>query len=130
MSARGATASDRGSAPVEFVLVGALLTLLFASLLQLGLLLYVRNVAISDATEGARYAANADRSCAEGEAWTRDELRSTVAASVVDVRCAVSGADGVVTMTVVVRAPVLGMLGDVGNLTLTGHAVDEHQVLQ
>src|SRR3954449_13375699 len=117
---------DRGSAPVEFVLVGALLTLLFASLVQLGLLLHVRNVAVSDATEGARYAANADRDCADGERWTREQLAGTVPATVVAGRCAYDGA-GVVTMSVVVRAPVLGLLGDVGTLHLTGHAVDEHQ---
>ncbi|MFL6136734.1 MAG: TadE family protein [Frankiaceae bacterium] len=118
---------DRGSAPVEFVLVGALLTLLFASLVQLGLLLHVRNVAVADATEGARYAANADRDCADGEQWTREQLAGTVPAAVLDVRCGSDGA-GVVTMSVVVRAPVLGLLGDIGTLHLTGHAVDEHQV--
>jgi hypothetical protein len=118
---------DAGSAPVDFVLVGALLTVLFASLVQLGLVLYTRNVGASAATEGARYAANADRSCADGERWTRDELRRSVGGTVVDVRCASSGG-GVVAVSVTVRPPVLGLLGDVGTLHLTGHAVDEHAV--
>lgn len=130
MDRSGASRTARGSAPVEFVLVGGLLTVLFASLVQLGLVLYVRNVAISDATEGARYAANADRDCADGVAWTREQLASTVAGTVVDVGCEPGAVSGVVTVTVRVRPPVLGLLGDVGTLRLTGHAVDEHQVLR
>ncbi|BDZ44332.1 TadE/TadG family type IV pilus assembly protein [Naasia aerilata] len=45
-------AHDEGSAPVEFVLVGALLTLLVLSVLQLGLALHVRNTVTDAAAEG------------------------------------------------------------------------------
>jgi len=125
---RATSRLDTGSAPVDFVLVGALLTVLFAALVQLGLLLYTRNVAASAATEGARYAANADRDCSDGEQWTREELARSVAGTVVDVRCSADGQRGVVAVSVTVRPPVLGLLGHVGTLRLTGHAVDEHAV--
>lgn len=55
---------DRGSAPVEFVLVGALLTLLTVSVLQFALALHVRSTLIDAAAEGARHAALADSSLA------------------------------------------------------------------
>ena len=48
------THKDRGSAVVDFALVGGLLTLLFAAVLQLGIALYVHKVLVSCAGEGAR----------------------------------------------------------------------------
>src|SRR5436305_8817756 len=58
------TASDRGgesgSAAVDFVLVGSLVTLLFLAVIQLGVDFHVRNVLAASVAEGARYAANAD----------------------------------------------------------------------
>ena len=61
---------DRGSAVVEFVLVGTLLVALFLGVLQLGLYLHMRNVVVASLAEGAREAANADRDCADGTART------------------------------------------------------------
>ncbi|WP_307807351.1 TadE/TadG family type IV pilus assembly protein [Naasia sp. SYSU D00948] len=46
-------ASDDGSAPAEFVMVGAVLVLLVLSVLQLGLALHVRNTVTDAAAEGA-----------------------------------------------------------------------------
>jgi Flp pilus assembly protein TadG len=51
---------DRGSAPVEFVMVGSLVTLLFLGVLQLGIDFYVRNVVVSCLADGARFGANAN----------------------------------------------------------------------
>lgn len=51
---------DTGSAIAEFVLVGAMVTLLFLAVLQLGVDLYLRNVLAVAAADGARYGANAD----------------------------------------------------------------------
>ena len=67
-----AAARDDGSAVVEFVLVGTLLTLLTLSVLQLGLALLVRNTVLDAASEGARYAALADNDLPDGVARTRD----------------------------------------------------------
>lgn len=55
-----ASAADRGSAPVDFVLVGSLVTLMFLALLQLGIDYYVRDVVAACLADGARYGANAD----------------------------------------------------------------------
>src|SRR3954462_15244476 len=52
--------SDRGSAAVDFVLVGSLVTLLFLAVVQLGIDYHVRNVLAACVAEGARYGANAD----------------------------------------------------------------------
>src|SRR3954447_25830863 len=52
--------TDRGSAPVDFVLVGSLVTLLFLAIVQVGIDYHVRNVLAACAADGARYGANAD----------------------------------------------------------------------
>lgn len=70
-------ARDAGSAPVEFVLVGSLVVFLFLGILQLGLLLHMRNVVVSSASEAARTAANADQTCADA----RDRFRELIADS-------------------------------------------------
>jgi len=53
-------AGDGGAAVVDFVLVSVLVVALFLVALQVGLVLHARNVLVSSAQEGARYAANAD----------------------------------------------------------------------
>ena len=53
MSDRGFWDDDRGSAPVEFVMVAALLTALTLGVIQLGIVTYVRNVVHDAAVEGA-----------------------------------------------------------------------------
>src|SRR4051812_38593001 len=55
-----ATTVDRGSAAVDFVLVGSLVTFLFLAVVQLGIDYHVRNVLAACVAEGARYGANAD----------------------------------------------------------------------
>ena len=52
---------ERGSAVVDFVLVGGLLTLFFLAIIQLTLVLHVRNTLIDAAASGARYGTLADR---------------------------------------------------------------------
>jgi len=58
------TGSDRrgdgGSAAVDFVLVGTLVTLMFLAVVQLGVDYHVRDVLAASVAEGARYGANAD----------------------------------------------------------------------
>ncbi|MET0782884.1 MAG: TadE/TadG family type IV pilus assembly protein, partial [Leifsonia flava] len=62
---------ERGSAVVEFTLVSVLLTTLALAVVQLALALHVRNTVIDAAAEGARYAALADNTLADGEERTR-----------------------------------------------------------
>lgn len=59
---------DRGSAPVEFLLVGLVLTVLTLAILQLALAIYLRNVAHDAAVEGAYHGALADITPEEGAA--------------------------------------------------------------
>ena len=128
MTARGAVADDRGSAVVEFTLVGILLTVLFLAILQLGLALHVRNTLTASAAEGARYAANADREPGDGVAVTRQLIRDSLADSFAgDVTSGLETVDGVPTVFVQVRArlPLVGLLGPPRGIVVRGHALEE-----
>lgn len=122
------TGDETGSAVVDFVLVGVLLTFLFLAILQLALALHVRNTLIASAAEGARYAANADRSPDEGVALTRAVIREALADSFAeDVTAGFETVAGVPTVYVEVHAtlPVVGLLGPARALVVRGHAVEE-----
>ena len=119
---------DRGSAIVEFSLVGILLTVLFLALLQLGLALHFRNTLVASAAEGARYGANADRDPAQGAAVTRQLIRDSLADSFADgVSSGFETVDGMQTVYVQVDAtlPVLGLLGPPRTIRVRGHALEE-----
>jgi Flp pilus assembly protein TadG len=75
---------DSGAAVVEFVLVGVLLVTLFLGVAQVGLYLHLRNVVVASLAEGAREAANADRSCADGVARAHDLVADAVGRTVAD----------------------------------------------
>jgi hypothetical protein len=123
------SAADRGAAPVDFVLVGGLLlTPLFLGVVQLGLALHVRNTLVACASEGARYAANADRVPADGaaraEACITTSLRDSYAR---DVTATVVDDSGMPTVEVTVRAPlpVVAFVGPTKALVVHGHALAE-----
>jgi Flp pilus assembly protein TadG len=116
---------ERGSSPVEFILVGALLTVLTLAVLQLALAVYVRNVIHDAAVEGAHYAALADTTLREGEDRTRETIVRAVSAEFAsDVSAGESRALGHATVIVRVRAtlPVIGLLGVPFGLEVTAHA--------
>ena len=130
MTDRAPLRDDRGSAIVEFTLVGVLLTVLFLALLQLGLALHVRNTLSASAAEGARYAANADREPDDGAAVTRQLIRDSLANSFAgDVTSGLESVDGVPTVFVQVRAtlPLVGLLGPGRGIVVRGHALEESQ---
>jgi Flp pilus assembly protein TadG len=120
---------ERGAAPVDFVLVGGLLlTPLFLGVVQLGFDLHVRNTLVACASEGARYAANADRTLADGEARTRDCITSSLRASYAEnVQAGVVSESGVPTVEVTVRAPlpIVAFAGPSRGLVVHGHALRE-----
>ena len=111
---RAAAEGEAGSSPVEFVLVGALLTVLTLGVLQFGLAVYVRNVVHDAAVEGAYHAALADTSLAEGAQRTSDIVSRTVgegyAADVVVRETAGLGHPSV-EVTVQAVLPLVGLLG-------------------
>lgn len=121
---------DRGSAVADFVMVGALLSVLFVALLQVGLTLYVRNTLISCASEGARVGARADAEPAEGVARTRALIDSALSNRFAEqVTTQVVTADGVRVLSVRVSAPlpVIGLLGAGQRFDVVGRAFVERQ---
>lgn len=123
--------ADRGAAPVDFVLVGGLLlTPLFLGVVQLGLDLHVRNTLVACASEGARYAANADRTLADGAARTRSCISSSLRSSYADdVTASVVSQGGVPMVEVTVRAPlpIVAFAGPARGLLVHGHALEEQR---
>lgn len=120
-------ASDRGAAVVDFVLVGSLLTVLFAALLQLALVLHVRNTLIAAAAEGARAAAvsgDADVGRARTESVAREALSGNLVQGVTVDRV-VSGSVPLVQVQVTARLPLVGLLGVPRALSVTGSSVME-----
>jgi Flp pilus assembly protein TadG len=121
-------AGQHGSAVVDFVLVLVLLVPLFLGILQVALVLHVRNTLTSAASEGARYAAAVDRPLEAGVARARaqitgalaDRFAREVTATAVDV----AGAPGV-RVDVAAEVPPLGLWGPGVRLTVSGHAMEE-----
>jgi Flp pilus assembly protein TadG len=101
---------DDGSAVAEFVFVSVFLIVLVLAILQVAMILHMRNVSVAAVVDGARYAANADRDCADGTAKATELIEDAIAkAEVVDVSCetvVVGGAD-VVRVSARVRLPLL-----------------------
>ncbi len=116
---------ERGSSPVEFVLVGALLTAIVVSVIQLGLVVYVRNVVHDAAVEGAHYAALADTGVAEGAEQTRRMIAQSVGDSYAsDITVGVEQRDDYTGIVVLVRTtmPVIGLLGVPGGMEVRADA--------
>lgn len=116
---------DRGSSPVEFVLVGTLLTALILAVLQVGFAIYVRNVVHDAAVEGAHHAALADTTGAEGAERTREVITRAVGADYAEsITVGQDRALGHATVVVRVKAtlPVLGLVGIPLGMEVEGRA--------
>ena len=119
---------ERGSAVVDFVLVLVVLVPVFLGILQVALVLLVRNTLSSAASEGARYAATLDRGPEDGVARTRDQIDGAISGRFArDVSAGPASVDGAAGVQVTVRAvvPALGIGGPGIALEVTGHAVEE-----
>ncbi|HEY8912863.1 TadE/TadG family type IV pilus assembly protein [Lacisediminihabitans sp.] len=116
---------DDGSAPAEFVMVGALLTVLTLSVIQLGLALHIRNTVLDAAAEGARFAALADNGLQDGAARTRDLITAALGAGYAAGVSADYGSylgHPAAVVTVRTPLPLIGLVGIDGGLEVTGHA--------
>ena len=116
---------ERGAAVVDFALIGGLLTVIFIAIVQLTLVLHVRNTLIDAAASGARYGTLADRSPQDAVGRTEELIRGSLAdAYGSDVSIGESTVGGVRTLEVVVRAPlpVIGLVGPAGMMEVRGHA--------
>ena len=119
---------EGGAAVVEFTLITVVLVVLFLAILQLALALYVRNTLVAAAAEGARYAANADRSGADGATRARELAAAALGDRFADdIRVGEAVVEGVPTVVVEVRAtlPLVGLVGPSHALVVRGHAIDE-----
>lgn len=125
MRAHRALDDERGSSPVEFVLVGTLLTVLTLAVLQLALAVYVRNVVHDAAVEGAHHAALADTSLAEGAERTRAVITKAIGGTYAgDIVVGTSEALGHEIVGVRIRTvlPVFGLIGLPYALEVEAHA--------
>jgi len=122
---------DNGSAPVDFVLVGSLVTLLFMALLQLGVDYHVRNVLAACVADGARYGANADVADPQsGASRANEEISQALGARYARAYAPLQqdSDDGapVVTVAVTAKLPLLAwFLPDGPTVHATGHALLE-----
>jgi len=119
---------DTGSAVVEFVLVGVLLTVLTLSVIQLGLALLIRNTVLDAASEGARYGALADNSVGDGVERTRDLISTALGPSYArDITVARGSYHGYPAdiVTVTTPLPLIGLIGIPDGLEVHGHAAIE-----
>lgn len=129
MTSRART-GERGAAVVDFVLVLLVLLPLVLGILQLALVLHVRNTLASAAAEGARHAAVAGSSAPAGKAKVEElvdgALSQEFVRSVIVLPTSVGGAPG---YEVVVEADVtvLGLGGPGVHVRVVGHAVAEVQ---
>lgn len=119
---------DHGAAVVDFVLVTVVLVPLVLGILQVALVLHVRNTLTAAATEGARHAATANRGPADGTAYTRRQIDGIIAGRYArDVATRPTHIDGAEAIEVTVRAevPPLGLWGPSVSLVAKGHAIEE-----
>ena len=120
--------SEQGSAAVEFVFVGILITFLTLGVFQLALTLHVRNTVHDAASEGARWAALADSTPQEGVQRTKDLITVSVGSQFAqDVTATTSMWLDAPTAVITVRTslPVIGLWGFTNTMEVQGHAATE-----
>ena len=118
--------NERGSAVVDFVLVGGLLLLLFLGVVQVALILHMRNVVTANAAEAARYAANLQVEPSAAGPKAHQLTAATLSNRVADaVGCTGQLAGRLVTVTCEGQLPLSFLpLGSV-HLRTVAHAVKE-----
>lgn len=120
--------AEEGSAAAEFVLVSVLLVTLVLAVLQVGAAMLVRNTALDAAAEGARWAAVAGNTDADGVERARQVLTRSLGPAYADgVQARRTAWQGQPATEVSARIPlpVLGLLGPAGVLEVQGHAAVE-----
>jgi Flp pilus assembly protein TadG len=119
---------ESGSAVVEFVFVGILLTFLTLGVLQLGLALHVRNTIQDAASEGARWGALIDSTPADGVQRTKELITTAVGEQYAkDISVASQQWMGAPATVIIVKAPlpIIGLWGPATSMEVSGHAATE-----
>lgn len=117
---------EEGAAVPEFVAVAALVTMVFAALLQLSLALHVRTVLVDCVAEGARYGALADRTPQDGAARARELISAALSPRFAQaVTAGQVQVEGLPAVRVSAQAPLpaVGMLGTATTVQVQGHGV-------
>ena len=125
---RRARTGERGAAVVDFVLVLLVLLPLVLGILQLALVLHVRNTLASAAAEGARHAAVAGSSAPAGQAKVQELINGALSRDFVrsvSVRPAVVGGAAGYEAVVEADVTVLGLGGPGVHVRVEGHAIAE-----
>lgn len=108
-----------------------MLTLLFLGVVQLTVVLHVRNTLTDCASEGARYGAFGDRTPSDGARRTQELIGLSLSPRYAESVSAglTTTADGVEVVEVTVQAPlpVIGLLGVGRSVVVTGHGAVEGQ---
>ncbi|BCW79264.1 TadE family protein [Arthrobacter sp. NicSoilC5] len=118
-------AGEQGSAVVDFVLIGGLLTMFFLAIVQLTLVLHVRNTLIDAAASGARYGTLADRNASDAEERTRSLISVALTPGFAEhISTQEVDVHGMRSLEVTVRSPmpVIGLIGPRDLLEVKGHA--------
>lgn len=124
----GARRGQRGSAVVDFVLVLAVLIPIVLGILQVALVLLVRNTLAAAASEGARLAATSDRGPGDGVELTREQIDGAISgrfAQDIEVRRVLVGGVPAIEITVHASVPALGLGGPSIDVDVTGRAIEE-----
>lgn len=121
---------ERGSAVVDYVLVMVLLVPLVLGIVQLGLVLHVRNTLAAAASDGARAGAPLGAANQDAVARTRrmvsDSVSARFARSVRASETSVGGAPAVV-VRVQARVPALGLFGPSVPIDVQGRALRQEE---
>ncbi|MCK6094502.1 pilus assembly protein [Micrococcus sp. EYE_162] len=116
---------ETGAAVAESSMVLALVVLLFAALLQAGIVIHTRNVMIDAASAGARYGALADRHPGDGVERAREVLAASApgqSGAAITAETTSQGGVPIVRVTVSSSLPGVGFLPGPVPLTVSGHA--------
>ncbi|GAA2030564.1 pilus assembly protein [Yaniella flava] len=117
--------NESGSIVAESAMIIALITLLCGTILQLGVVIHTRNTMIDAASAGARHAALADRTLADGQQRTTTLLTTAVPnaeSAEVSINRAADGE--LISVTITHRVPLLGFITGPIPLSATAQAYD------
>jgi hypothetical protein len=106
-------------------MVGGLLTVLALAVVQLALVLHVRNVLVDAAASGARYGTLADRTPEDARVRAGELITGSIGADyAAGITVGPAERSGVPALEVRVIAPmpVIGLIGPAGSLEVSGHA--------
>lgn len=120
--------TEGGSAVVDFVLVTVLLVPLVLAIMQIALVMYVRNTVALAASEGARHAAAWESTPEDGLTRARDQWADAMASEFVTAsRIEALEVDGSAIYRVVVDVvvPALGLGGPTVEFEVSGSALVE-----